>query len=289
MGKNKDTAFGDSLKHNNQTYQMFYTRLCELATNMHEWKGLPPTIDARYLEVSLMSQGHALFFMDDVMKEYLALRCTIAPPFDVYMIGTTRHAFSANGYHNTLSEKDSVIIFNNYMRTGNLPDIEMYSLRLYEIQRAIDVNVKLQKHMKMITCSEDQRLVVENILKNYEGNVPVIVGAKNIDIKTYDALDISAPFVADKLQILKRQIWNEALTYLGIENSNTEKKERLVSTEVDTNLGGVEAQRFTRLNARREAAAKINAMFKLNISVDFREEKKPEAPEGGEDEGGENE
>lgn len=289
MAKNKDTAFGDTLKNNSQTYQMFYTRLCELATNMHEWKGLPLSIDVRYLEVSLMSQGHALFFMDDVLKEYLALRCTIAPPFDIYMIGRTREAFSANGYHNTLSEKNSVIIFNNYMRTGNLLDIEMYAQRLYDIQRAIDVNVKLQKHMKMLLCSEDQRLVVENILKNYEGNVPVVVGSKNIDISTYDSLDISAPFVADKLQILKRQIWNEALTYLGIENSNTEKKERLVSTEVDTNLGGVEAQRFTRLNARREAAKKINAMFGLNISVDYREEKKHEAPEGVAGEGEEDE
>ena len=74
----------------------------------------------------------------------------------------------------------------------------------------------------------------------------------------------------NKLQILKHQIWNEALTFCGIENSNADKKERLVSDEVGSNYGNIEAQRNVMLNARRQAVKKINKMFGTNIEVGFR-------------------
>ena len=75
--------------------------------------------------------------------------------------------------------------------------------------------------------------------------------------------------MADKLQLLKRQIWNEALTFLGVYNANTEKRERLVDSEVTSNLGGVNASRLSGLTTRKEAAEKANQKFGWNISVDF--------------------
>ena len=82
-------------------------------------------------------------------------------------------------------------------------------------------------------------------------------------------LDTTVPYIADKVQILKRQLFAEALTYFGIENANTEKKERLVSDEVASNFGGVDIARRTRLNARKLACRKINERFGLNIDVEF--------------------
>ena len=78
--------------------------------------------------------------------------------------------------------------------------------------------------------------------------------------------------MGDKLYQLKTQYWNEALTYLGISNLNMQKKERLVSDEVSRSQGGVIASRYSRLEARRQAAQKINDMFGLNIEVDYRED-----------------
>ena len=72
--------------------------------------------------------------------------------------------------------------------------------------------------------------------------------------------------------MLKTQLWNECLTYLGISNLNIQKKERLVSDEVTRNQGGTIASRYSRLNARRQACAKINNMFGLNIEVNYRED-----------------
>ena len=272
MGKGKREKWESALL-NNRTYLQYYNRLLELAINMYEWKNLPDSVDERFLELTLFSDGMAVFFRDDILGE-LCLQCMIGGNLDVYRIPIERAAYATNGYQMRLNSQNSVIIFNNYTHTNSMLDIEMYARRLYEIERTIDVNVKAQKTPLIIRATETQRLTMKNLYMQYDGNEPFIFGDKNLDMDAIKVLPTSAPYVADKLNILKRQIWNEALTYLGIENSNTEKKERLVSDEVNSNLGGVAAQRFCRLNARRKAADQINKMFGLNIEVDFREEVK---------------
>lgn len=272
MGKGKREKWESALL-NNRTYLQYYNRLLELAINMYEWKNLPNTVDERFLELTLFSDGMAVFFRDDILGE-LCLQCMIGGELDVYRIPIDRTAYATNGYQMRLNNQNSVIIFNNYTHTNSMLDVEMYARRLYEIERTIDVNVKAQKTPIIVRATENQRLTMKNLYMQYDGNEPFIFGDNNLDMDAIKVLPTNAPYVADKLNILKRQIWNEALTYLGIENSNTEKKERLVSDEVNSNLGGVAAQRFCRLNARRQAANKINKMFGLSIEVDFREEVK---------------
>lgn len=272
MSKGKREKWESALL-NNRTYLQYYNRLLELAINMYEWKNLPDSVDERFLELTLFSNGMAVFFRDEILGE-LCLQCMIGGELDVYRIPIERTAYATNGYQMRLNNQNSVIIFNNYTHTNSMLDVEMYARRLYEIERTIDVNVKAQKTPLIVRATENQRLTMKNLYMQYDGNEPFIFGDNNLDMDAIKVLPTNAPYVADKLNILKRQIWNEALTYLGIENSNTEKKERLVSDEVNSNLGGVAAQRFCRLNARRQAANKINKMFGLSIEVDFREEVK---------------
>lgn len=282
MGKGKREKWESALL-NNRTYLQYYNRLLELAINMYEWKNLPDTVDERYLELTLFSDGMAVFFQDDGGLGYLCLQCMIGGELDVYRIPIDRTAYATNGYQMRLNNQNSVIIFNNYTHTNSMRDVEMYARRLYEIERTIDVNVKAQKTPLLIRATESQRLTMKNLYMQYDGNDPFIFGDKQLDIDGIKVLKTDAPYVADKLNILKRQIWNEALTYLGIENSNTEKRERLISDEITSNLGGVAAQRFCRLNARREAAEQINNMFGLKIQVDFREEIKTMFQDNNED------
>lgn len=281
MGKGKREKWESALL-NNRTYLQYYNRLLELAINMYEWKNLPDTVDERFLELTLFSDGMAVFFQDDGGLGYLCLQCMIGGELDVYRIPIERTAYATNGYRMYLNNQNSVIIFNNYTHTNSMLDVEMYARRLYEIERTIDVNVKAQKTPILIRATENQRLTMKNLYMQYDGNEPFIFGDKQLDMDGIKVLKTDATYVGDKLNILKRQIWNEALTYLGIENSNTEKRERLVSDEVTSNLGGVSAQRFCRLNARRKAAEQINKMFGLNIQVDFREEVKTMFQDNGE-------
>ena len=258
MSKNKKARW-QSAELNNKTYIDYYNRLMEMALNVFEWKNLPDTIDERFLELALYEHGYCVYFNDEFIGD-LALTCTIGGQLDVYRIPVLRRAYAQNGYNKLLSSKDSVLIFNNYLHTPTSLTIELFARRLYEIERAIDVNVKAQKTPNLILSSEQQRLTMQNLYMLYDGNEPFIFGDKNMDFDGIKSLKTDAPFVADKLQILKHQIWNEALTFCGIENSNADKKERLVSDEVGSNYGNIEAQRNVMLNARRQAVKKINKM-----------------------------
>ncbi len=263
--------FWESSAMNNVTFRHYYNRLTELAISMFEWKNLPETVDARFLETVLFSNGVAVFFKDDVVGE-LALRVALGGDFDVYGIPKVRRAYGVNGYNNMLNEKDSVLIYNNYLHSDSRADIEMFAKRLYNLDRAIDVNANAQKTPVLIKCDESQRLTMKNLYQQFDGNMPFIFGDKNLNANGLSVLKTDAPYVADKLYDLKTQIWNEALTYLGISNINIQKKERLITDEVTRNQGGTIASRYSRLQSRREAVDKINEMFDLNIEVNYRED-----------------
>lgn len=261
----------EAFLQNQRTYIQYVNRLTELSISMFEWKNLPNTIDARFLELALFNDGMAVFFKDEVMG-YLGLQVMIGGALNVYRIPINRTAFAQNGYQMKLDPHNSVIIFNNMLHTNSILDVQEMSKRLYEIQRTIDINVIQQKTPKIITCTENQRLVMKNLYAQYMGNEPFIFGDKNLDLSGIKTLDTTSPYVADKLYELKTQYWNEALTYLGISNVNSVKKERMITDEVQRNLGGTIASRYSRLFMRQQACEQINKMFGLNISVEYRED-----------------
>lgn len=254
---------------NNMTYIDYYNRLKELALSVFEWKNLPQTVDERYLEMALYEKGYCLYFNDEILGN-LALNCTLGGQLDVYNIPLQRTAYANNGYTKNCDNKDSVIIFNNFLHTPTDLTIRLFAKRLYELERSVDTNVKAQKTPVLILSSEQQRLTMQNFYMSYDGNEPYIFGDDKLGIEGIKVFKTDAPYVADKLQITKHQIWNEALTFLGIENSNADKKERLISDEVGGNYGNVEAQRNVMLNARRKAVQQINEMFGTKIEVGFR-------------------
>lgn len=272
MGRRRKTNFEESLAINDYTYIQYVYRLMELSISMFEWKNLPEGIDERFLEMVLFTDGQAVFFKDDELGDYLALQCLINGKLNVYRIPINRRAFAVNGYQKQLTDKDSVIIFNNMLHTNSWLDVKMFAKRLYNLDRIIDVNANAQKTPILIKGNEQQRLTLTNLYKEFDGNAPVIFADKSLDMNALQVLSTQAPYVADKIYQLKTQIWNEALTYLGISNVSFQKRERMVSDEVTRSQGGTVASRYSRLNARRQACEQINKMFGLNIDCDFRED-----------------
>lgn len=272
MGRRKHDIFDESMVLNNLTYRQYLNRLTELAISMFEWKNLPDTVDARYLELHLFETGCMVYFKDEVIGD-LCLDCIVNGRLDVYGNPLLRRAYSGyNNYQKLLKYNNSVIIWNNYLHSNSILDVEMFARRLYNIDRIIDVNANAQKTPVLLQGSEKQRLTLLNLYKEYDGNAPFIFGDKNLDLNSLKALSTNAPYVCDKLYQLKTQIWNEALTYLGISNINIQKKERLITDEVTRNQGGTIASRYSRLESRRQAVEKINDMFGTNIEVNYRED-----------------
>lgn len=266
MSKNKK-QFWESTYRNSRMYHYYYNRLFELALSRWKWEGLPETVDTRYLELTALCKGQVLVFKDEVMG-LLALPFTVHGSFDVYRVPIGRRALSANGYTKELDDKNSVIIWNNLMRTTAMYDIEIFADRLATIERIIDVNVNGQRTPIIITCDQQEKSTLEAVFKKYQGGDPLIWGNGSLSTKGVNVLKADVPYLADKLYDLRTRIWNDAMTYLGISNVSA-KRERMVVEEVNFEQGGVLASRNSCQTARDIACTQIKDMFDYDAKATF--------------------
>lgn len=275
MSRNKNRAFTSTLNENVRTYRLYLDQILEIAIARYKWNGLPKTIDERFLELTLSGKNGAVLFFKDENIGHLALPCTMSGRFNVYKIPIQRRAYAVNGYQATRDDTNSVIIYSNQLHNGMsvYNRLVQYAKDLYLIDSIIMVNVNAQKTPLMLLADEKQMLTLKNLYMKYDGNQPFIFGDRNdLNPNSIQALVTGAPYVADKLYELKQNIWNEVLTFLGVPNVQMNKKERLITDEVNRGLGGVFASRYSGLLSRRQACDQINEMFGLNISVEYRNE-----------------
>jgi hypothetical protein len=241
-----------------------------MVLSLFEWEGLPGSCDARFLEMTLFKEGRAVFVNDSTLG-FLTLRVNPNGHVNHYNEYTSYQAYSNTYTEKSFSANECVFIRNNYLEKPTEIPVMLYASRLAEIQRTIDVNINAQKTPVLIQCDEKDKTTLENIYKQYEGNRPVIVAGKGITADAFKVVKTDAPFVTDKLRIESHELMNEILSYFGINNANTQKKERLITNEVNANDEQVEFMAQSMLITRQEACEKINKMFGLHISVKRRE------------------
>lgn len=257
------------LKINELTLVNYYKWIKNLALSMFKWEGLPETIDVRYLEETLFNMGKLLFFYDPDLG-HLALACL--PSSDINVYGRPiQYNIRAHSYQKNVFAKDSVLIINNDLEEPSMHTVGAFASRLSQIERTTDINMNAQKTPVLILTDDKQILTLKNIYKQYNGNAPVIYADKNLfNSDSIKVLSTQAPYIIDKLDEHKANIWNEMLTFLGIQNTNNEKKERLIVDEVNANNEHVDMNSEVMLKNRVEACDKINEMFDLNVSVSLR-------------------
>ena len=275
-GSNKDKR---TLGGNINSYVKYRNQLMELGMSMIAWNfdKIPEKqrtfLNDRQIEYHEYYKGATVFFKDEELDEFLCLPVMLSGPYDLDDMPKRRMAYSKNtNYKKELDETNSVVIYNNYLRIPSCYTVDHYASMLSDLEESIAVNCKAQKTPIAILCNENERLSMQNLYEQFDGNYPFIFGQKELNVKDIKSINTGAPFVADKLYQIKMQLWNEALTYLGISNISYHKKERLVSDEVIRNMGGTIASRYTRLEIRREACDKIKKMFNVEVSVDYRED-----------------
>lgn len=259
---------------NDLTYSTIYNRLKLLALNRFEWEGLPDGIETRHIEKALYNDGRVLFFKDPRK----GLLCLPALPSGGVNVNNEHRKYRANGinyqreYSIDPDDNEAVLIRNNDLEVPTHNYMRLYAYKLTNIERSLDSNVNIQKFPFIIKCDDKSKLTMLNIFDQVQSNAPAIYADKNLDMKNFEILFTNAPFVCDKLADYKHDVWNDALTFLGINNANTDKRERLNSDEVNSNNEFIEHNILYMLEARKKAAEEINKMFpELNVSVKLRE------------------
>lgn len=257
--------------YNKRINDYYFNQIMNIAISRIQWENLPETIDERFLEYTLLTDGMAIFFYDEVLG-YLTLQCMIGGQINQYRIPKERVAYSAGRqYQNKLNETNSVIIFNNLTHTNCINDIEIFANRLSNIHQTIDINIKSQKTPILVKCKENKRLTLKNLYEQYEGNSPVIWGEDTISTDELKVLNTQSPFIADKLLAVKEKMWIDLFDYLGIYTLEN-KKERMIVDEVSRSQGVANSFRWSYLNMRKQACEQINKMFNLNIDVKFKDD-----------------
>ena len=267
------------------TYSTWFNRLYNIAISRFEWLNLPDTCNEKFIEQVLFFNGFMVGYKDTALNSFLIMPCTNNSVLDIFGYPAKVNAYGYNGYMTqnltpytiTLGQEptraDAALLYANYSRCPDLPAVLYFARKLTKIDRTIDVNINVQKTPYIISCGENQRLTVANMFKQVDNFEPAIITTKFYGLngeKPINVMDLKPPFVADKMQTLKRQVYQEALTYLGIEANTSEKAERQVTEELTANMGETESMRQSPLASRKQFCKEFNKIYGTNIDVKFR-------------------
>ena len=272
--KPKDIRFLDSALMNSQTYFDYVERFKKICLSMFDWVNLPESMSARYLEECLYYKGQAALLKDELYG-FINTQCASNGYLNIYGLPTSLNCYSYqyNSIRNLYTglegteDKDCVLVMNNWERIPTANTIELFCQRLAEAEMVAMTNIKAQKTPVLIVVDENQRLLMENLYSQYDGNRPFIFGDKNqVGDGVVKSINTGAEFIADKIMEYKKQIWNEALQYLGINSLQTEKKERLITDEASSNNELINLNLQSMLIPRQEACKQFNKLFGLEGS-----------------------
>ena len=259
---------------NDRTMIDYIDRLKMLSVSLFTWKGLDDiagTGASRFLELSLYEDGKGVFVKDDELG-YMALKVSPSDKLNVYMLPVKVMCWSI-GYNKQYAFDDVVYIMNNELQKPTREFMELFAYRLYETERTIDINLQAQKTPILIEGDTKTILTLKNVYMQYSGNTPFIFGNKQFDISNkLNVLKTDAPYIIDKLDVHKHQIFNDALTVLGIDNANTDKKERLITNEVESNEELIKYYLNCYYKTRKKACDEINEKFGLDIDIELNKE-----------------
>ena len=249
--------------------QEILSRFLNLAINRFKWENLPIGLESRKIEEFLILYGQVAFFNDETFGNMI-LPCYPTNDLNVYYEPTKVNVIG-HKYNRTKDIDDVVIIRNNATSDNDIDDLNTFATRINELELTMDINLNSQKTPYVILCDEKERLTFKNIIQEVRRFKYAIFGSKGLKTNNIDVLNTSSPYLLDKLQIQKRELFNELLSFLGINSNAVEKKERVLVDEVNANNEFILVNLEHMFEERKKAVELINAKFGTNIKVSKRE------------------
>lgn len=155
--------------------------------------------------------------------------------------------------------------------------IDIYAEKLASADCSIDVNL-MNSRMGYIVEAESrgQAATIKDMIDRIVSGDPVVVSRKESVSPTGGLKpffnNIKQSYVANDIQDTKKEILYEFLADIGINSANTDKKERLIVDEVNSNNEAIELSISLWKDNLARCVERVNTMFpELNFSIKFRE------------------
>ena len=265
MSKNKQAI--EVYKNINFTRIYDYYKM--LSLNMFTWENLPETMNSRYIENALYEHGLCLINNDENMS-LISVPCNFGANMNIN--GESTEVITS-GYNyvktiNYINNKDCVLIRNNDLAKATRDYIANYAERMLEVEMCIRANINQQKFPWFINATEKTKKSLEIIFDKVENFEPYILANREIGLgdNALEVLTMPTPYVADKLNEYKYELEREILTFLSL-NNNFEKKERLLTDEINSNNDFISTNAMLMYKNRLQACKEINKKFGLNVKV----------------------
>lgn len=182
-------------------------------------------------------------------------------------------------YTPQLVDKDVVL---GYILRSHKPVIEMLNEKiddLVEIEMVIRSNLNAQKMPYLLVGDEEAKdklkALFDKIMNDEEGLYVNVEDSSKINL-----LLSNAPYIIDKLYNYKMCVENEIREILGVDNLGVgEKKEHLISDEVESNNEVVENSRDIMYDCLQEFSQRIQDVLGMTITFEVNEAKHEEDDE----------
>lgn len=255
---------------NSTTFLYYVNTLFRKAMSIYEFNGMPDNWDYDYFVSVLLSQG--FITVTDTPLGVLPLRCGVSG-INVFNHPTT--VIIANPVIGNLErtiDEDCTLIKISYDYRGILATVYKYAEMLASCDSSITVNLMNSK-VTFIGLVENKQQA-QSMKAMYDmitrGEPAVFVKGSQINNDTILYNHVKENFVAGEIQILKRKIMSEFLTEIGVNNANTDKRERLTDNEVEANDSEIQLNAGYWLDNIKEGIEKTNKMFGLDLSVELK-------------------
>ena len=253
------------------TYWYYIDILFRKAQSVYKFNGMPETWDYDYFVTTLLATG--MIAITDTPMGVLPLKCGVA---GINVFEHPNKIIIANPVLGNLErsiDEDGVLVKMNYnYMSPIMPIIYKYATMLSDCDGSIAVNLQNSKVAFIGFCTSKQqaqsmKLMYDEISK---GSPAVFVKGDQINAEQIYYNHVKENFIAGEVQILKRKIMSEFLTEIGVNNANTDKKERLITDEANANNSEIQLNAGYWLDNIREGLDKANAMFGLDLSVELK-------------------
>lgn len=255
MLPNKETR---ALMRNLTTFDTWLERLQLAAVSRIQWN-LPDTVDTLYVERELFFNGRVIFFVAD--GSLVALSGFGSSKPNLYGIPLVRTVNAKNGFTAQLTNQNSVIMYNNTLKRPTSPLAIDYAIRLANLDRIIELNANAQKTPYIIKATKETELSIRNAYAAIDNNEEFIAVTEDFQPDALEVLNTGANFTGLQLRTLQQAIMDEYLLQIGIASANTQKAERLITSEVAASNGGLMIYQEAFMAPRRQAAKFINERF----------------------------